>query len=73
VLVWQLVRPLPQDRGQVLLLGLAWLVPIMAMYLNVAGVGVAPLILAAVFALSVYQAVGGSPAVRSPPVPQPAT
>jgi hypothetical protein len=64
VLVWQLARPLPQDRGQVLLLSLAWLVPILAMYLNVAGVGVAPLILAAVFALSVYQAAGDSPAVR---------
>jgi hypothetical protein len=64
VLVWQLARPLPQDRGQVLLLSLAWLVPILAMYLNVAGVGVAPLILAAVFALSVYQTAGDSPAVR---------
>jgi hypothetical protein len=72
VLVWQLAGPLLQDRGRTLLLALGWLVPILAMYLNVGGVGVAPLILAAVFALSVCQA-AGHPAVRPGPMQHPAT
>jgi alpha-1,2-mannosyltransferase len=72
VLVWHLCGPLPEDRGRNLLLALAWLVPILAMYLNVGGVGVAPLILGAVFALSVYQAAGDHPVVRPGPAQQPA-
>jgi hypothetical protein len=73
VLVWNLCGPLPQDRGRNLLLALGWLVPILAMYLNVRGVGVAPLILGAVFILSVYQAAGDRLAVRPGSAQQPAT
>jgi hypothetical protein len=42
-------------RGLVLFLG--WIIPILAMYLNALGLGLAPLYLAAVFAFSVYEAV----------------
>jgi hypothetical protein len=73
VLVWHMCRPLPQDFGRTLMLGLGWMVPILAMYLNIWGIGIAPLILAAVFALSVHQAVGDRSAVRGDPALQPAT
>jgi hypothetical protein len=69
VLVWTLCRT-PRDlpvrgltfpgwmtpvRGLVLFLG--WIIPILAMYLNALGLGLAPLSLAAVFAFSVYETV----------------
>jgi len=69
-LVWTLCRT-PQHefgRGLLLFLGwmtpirglvlfLGWIVPVLAMYLNEIGLGLAPLALAAVFALSVYDAI----------------
>jgi Glycosyltransferase family 87 len=70
VLVWTLCRT-PRDelvRGLLLFLGwmtpvrglilfLGWITPILAMYLNELGFGLAPLALAAIFALSVHDAV----------------
>jgi Glycosyltransferase family 87 len=70
VLVWMLCRT-PRDelvRGLLLFLGwmtparglvlfLGWVIPILAIYLNELGLGLAPLALAAVFALSVCDAV----------------
>jgi hypothetical protein len=73
VLVWHLCGSLPADRGRNLLLALGWLAPNLAMYLNVGGVGVAPLILGAVFAVSVYQAAGERLVARAGPAQQPAT
>jgi alpha-1,2-mannosyltransferase len=59
VLVWHLCGPLKRERGlgESILLFLGWIVPILTMYLNVNGLGIAPLIMAAVFALSVREAV----------------
>jgi Glycosyltransferase family 87 len=58
VLVWQLCRPgaALQDliRSPILLLG--WMTPLLAMYLNADGIGLAPVALAAVFALSLHEA-----------------
>ena len=70
VLVWTLCRTLRDEpvRGLLLFMGwtapvpglilfLGWIIPILAMYLNELGLGLAPLGLAAVFVLSVYDAV----------------
>jgi hypothetical protein len=70
VLVWTLCRT-PRDefaRGLLLFMGwmspvrglvlfLGWIIPTLTMYLNALGLGLAPLALGAVFALSVYDTV----------------
>jgi alpha-1,2-mannosyltransferase len=54
VVVWSLCRPLPPD-GRTAILFLAWIIPVLSMYLNWYGWGLTPLVLAAVFALAVYE------------------
>jgi hypothetical protein len=56
VLVWHLAGPLRRDRSlaESALLFLGWTIPILAMYLNINGIGLAPVVIAAVFAGSVH-------------------
>jgi alpha-1,2-mannosyltransferase len=74
VLAWRLCRPLPQDPMRVTVLLLAWLIPVLTMYLGALGLGLAPFVLAAVFVWSIAEAAGERrPDRRSaPPVPIPA-
>jgi alpha-1,2-mannosyltransferase len=69
-LVWAACRPMPCSMGRDTILFLGWITPILAMHLNVRGLGLAPLALLAVFVLSVREA-----AVQAVPVarPQPRT
>jgi Glycosyltransferase family 87 len=57
VVVWHLAGPLWRERNwaESSLLFLGWSVPILTMYLNLHGLGLAPVILSGVFALSVYK------------------
>ena len=57
VLLWQLYRPEPLGRVRSAVVFLGWIAAALPMYLAVPGWGLAPLVLAAVFALSVYDAV----------------
>jgi hypothetical protein len=57
VLTWKLFRPLPAERWRVYLIFAAWFVPILLMYFNTMRVA-APFVLAGIFALSVYEALG---------------
>jgi hypothetical protein len=66
VIVWRLCRPLPQD-GRTTILFLAWIIPVLSMYLNGFGLGLAPLILAMVFALGVYECRAENPAPAARP------
>ncbi len=81
VIAWRLCAPQPLGAGRTVLLLLAWLVPLGAMYLNSFGLGVAPLAVLGVFALAVRDAVGvraaspfGNPfrrvAIPAAPLPQ---
>jgi hypothetical protein len=56
VVVWRLCRPLPPSGAANLLLFLAWIIPLLAMHLNWHDIGIAPIVLLAVFALSVHEA-----------------
>jgi hypothetical protein len=74
VLVWRLCRPLPQDPIRVMILLLAWMIPVLTMYLSTLGLGLAPFVLAAVFVWSIAGAVRERMSDRqpTPPVPVPA-
>jgi alpha-1,2-mannosyltransferase len=56
VIVWRLCAPLPADLGRNAVLLLAWLAPVLIMYLVWFGLGVTPLLLLAAFVLSVHEA-----------------
>ena len=58
VLVWQLCRPAPGDFGRRAILFLGWIMPLLAMYLNTYGLGLAPLALVLVLWLAVRDAAG---------------
>jgi hypothetical protein len=74
VLVWHLAGPLRHERSRVetTLLFLGWIAPILGMYLNLYGIGLAPVIGAAVFGLSVYRVATDRPAGPSLRSPDPA-
>jgi hypothetical protein len=59
VILWQLSGPQNHGPGRTIILILAWIAPLAAMYLNVWGLGLAPLALMAVFALAVREAAAG--------------
>ncbi len=56
VIVWRLCVPLPAGFGRNAVLLLAWLAPILIMYLVWFGLGVTPLLLLAAFVLGAYEA-----------------
>jgi alpha-1,2-mannosyltransferase len=62
VIVWRLCAPLPVDLGRNAVLLLAWLAPVLIMYLVWVGLGVTPLLLIAAFVLSVHEAAADRPA-----------
>lgn len=66
VLTWKLFRPLPPGRWQIYLVFAAWLVPMLLVYFNMMRVGVAPFVLAGIFVLSVYEALGAQSRETSP-------
>jgi hypothetical protein len=59
VILWQLCSREALTPGRAILLLLAWIAPLAAMYLNRWGLGVTPLVLMAVFALAVRDAAAG--------------
>jgi hypothetical protein len=59
VLVWILTRRLPWRPGLRPVYLFAWIAPAAMMYLNMAGIGIMPLALVALFAAVVYEAVAG--------------
>jgi hypothetical protein len=71
VLVWRLCRPLPPDPMRVTVLLLAWMVPVLTMYVSALGLGLAPFVLAAAFAWSISDAVSERTSDRQPAPPVP--
>jgi alpha-1,2-mannosyltransferase len=67
VVVWRLCQPLPPNGIRNLVLFLAWTIPLLAMHLNWHDIGIAPIVLTAVFALSVYEAGQDRAAPRTTP------
>lgn len=70
VMVWRLCGPQALGTVRAAILLAAWLLPLGAMYLNVLGLSVAPLVLIGVFAIAVSDAAQGSRA--RPWIPAPA-
>ncbi len=70
VLTWRMIEsPPPAGSAKGILFRLAWLSPIVLMSLNMAGLGLAPLVLIAVFAVAVSEAVELRPVLRSSAAP----